>query len=168
MRALRRPISAAFAILAVIGCAAPPQHAQLTESWASAIRDSAATTLQALRRYSEAAQWDSLAVLYSDAPAFRFVENGHVRYRSAAEIRQALASVPSGTRIQNTYRETEIVALAPGLADVTTLFQTSFVDSGGARFSYQGAVTLTLAHEPTGWRIIRGHSSSPQATDRRP
>lgn len=163
MRALHYPICAAMALSLTNGCAAPapPPAGQLTESWASAIRDSASMTLQALRRYSEAAQWDSVAALYSETPGFRFVENGTLRYPSTAAIRQALGSVPLGTRIQTQYRDTEIAALAPGLADVVTRFQTSFVDSGGTRFSYEGAVTLILAHEPAGWRIIRGHSSSP-------
>lgn len=163
MRALRYPISAALALSVAGACAAPapPPAGQLTEAWASAIRDSASTMLQALRRYSEAAQWDSVAALYSESPGFRFAENGTLRYPSSAAIRQALGSVPIGTRIQTQYRNTEIAALAPGLADVVTLFQTSFVDSGGTRFSFEGAVTLLLAHESTGWRIIRGHSSSP-------
>ena len=163
MRALRYPISAAFVLSVAGGCAAPapPPAGELTESWASAIRDSASTAVQAIRRYSEAAQWDSLAMLYSEAPGFRFMENGTLRYPSSAAIREALASVPKGTRIQTQYRNTEIAALAPGLADVVTLFQTSFVDSAGTRFSFEGAVTLLLAHEPGGWRIIRGHSSSP-------
>jgi SnoaL-like protein len=163
VRNLDRAFIAAVVASITAGCArpaaAPPS--QLTDAWASAIRDSAATALQAIRRHSEAAQWDSLAVMYSETPGFRFVENGTVRYRSAAAIRQALSSVPIGTRIQTQYRDTEIAALAPGLADVATLFETSFIDPGGARFSFQGAVTLILAHEPGGWRIIRGHSSSP-------
>lgn len=163
MRNLDRALIACIVVGVAAGCAAPPDQApsQLTDAWASAIRDSAAATLQAIRRHSEAAQWDSMAALYSEAPAFRFVENGQMRYRSAAAIREALASVPKGTRIQTQYRDTEIVALAPGLADVMTLFQTSFVDSAGARFSYEGAISLILAHELAGWRIIRGHSSSP-------
>ena len=160
-----RHIIAAVAIIVLGGCAgpAPSPPSQLTEAWASAIRDSASMTLQAIRRFSEAAQWDSLATLYSESSGFRFVENGTVRYPSVTAIREALASVPKGTRIQTQYRDTEIAALAPGLADVTTLFESSFVDSTGARFSFHGAVTLTLAHEPGGWRIIRGHSSSPPA-----
>jgi len=163
VRKLDRAFIASIVASGAVGCAGPPAPppSQLTDAWASAIRDSAATTLQAIRRHSEASQWDSLALLYSESPGFRFIENGTVRYRSAAAIREALASVPKGTRMQTQYRDTEIAALAPGLADVATLFETAFVDSGGARFSFQGAVTLILAHEPAGWRVIRGHSSSP-------
>lgn len=152
-------VCAAVLLSCCAGCAAPP--AEFAETHAVAIRDSVATFLRDFRQLSAAAQWDSLANLYSDAPTFRFFESGQVRYRSANAIREALKGVPAGTRIETTYRDTDIVALAPGLASVGTLFETSFIDATGGGFQFAGALTLVLRHEPAGWRIVAGHSSVP-------
>ncbi len=152
--------------LALLVACNPGSH-ELSDAHAAAMRDSVQATLAALRQYSAAGQWDSLVRLYADDPRFWFVENGAVRYRSAGQIRQALGSVPPGTRIETTHEGTEITPVAPGVASVATLFHTRFIDSTGAMaFTFEGAATLTLVHRPDGWRILNGHSSSP--SPRRP
>ena len=135
---------------------------ELSDTHAAAMRDSVQATLAALRQYSAAGQWDSLVRLYADDPHFWFVENGAVRYRSAGQIREALASVPPGTRIETTHEGTEITPVAPGVASVATQFHSRFIDSTGTTaFSFGGAATLTLVHRRDGWQILNGHSSSP-------
>ena len=146
-------------LLLSAGCAQPSP--EMSAPHAAAIRDSVTATLDAFRRYSTARQWDSLTAIYDTEPGFRWLENGEVRYRSGAEIRQALGGVPATTQIVTSYQDTEILAVAPGIASVNTRFQTQFLDSTTASFSFGGAITMTLVHRSDGWRIIAGHTSAP-------
>jgi hypothetical protein len=153
--------------LAQAGCRPAEGPRPLTGAQASAIRDSVQATLDAFRRYSAAGQWDSLAALYDDSPDFRWMENGVVQYRSAAQIRQALRRVAPDTRIETEHHDTEIVPLAPGAAAVATGFHTRFVDPRNpAGFEFGGVITMVLAHRPAGWRIVMGHASSPGGQSR--
>lgn len=141
------------------GCASPP--AVLSSSHATALADSAHAFLAEFTRLSAAARWDSLSQLYSDRSDFRFLESGEVRYASAGAIREALRGVPAGTRIRTEYKDVAVQPIGPGLAGVSALFNTQFVDSAGGEFGFGGAISLTLQHESSGWRIIAGHSSAP-------
>ena len=146
-------------VLVSFGC--QPDSQGLTDSHAEAIQDSVGAALSQLREYSAAAEWDSVGAVYSDAPAFRFFESGQLQYGSAAEVRSALANLPAGMSITTDYQDTEIQALAPGLALASTIFETTFSDSSGVRFSFGGALTMLWVHEPGGWHILNGHSSAP-------
>ena len=101
MRALRHPINVALALSVAGGCAAPPPPPAggLTESWASAIRDSA-DDLQAIRATSRR----TVGLPRRTIPnAFLFCEND-LRYRSSAAIvRPSLRA--QRTRIQTQYRD---------------------------------------------------------------
>jgi len=134
----------------------------LSDAHASAIRDSVQALLTEYATRVAAKEWDAVARLYAEDTRFRWVEDGIVRYRSAAEVRQALAALPAGMRITTTYRDTEVLPLAPGLASVVTQFQTSFADSAGRGFAFGGAITMTLVHLRDGWRLLGGHTSSPK------
>jgi hypothetical protein len=76
-----------------------------------------------------------------------------------AALRKALSSLPPGMRVETTYDSTEIVALAPGIASLTTYYRTEFVGSA-APVRFGGAISMIWTHEPGGWRIRGGHSSS--------
>ena len=155
-----RPLRATLVILlGSIGCVRPA--ADLTAEHAAAIGDSARVFLAEFSRLSAAARWDSLGALYSDRTDFRFLESGEVRYPSAAAIRDAFASMPVGTRIRTENTDVAVQPLAPGVAGVSARFATQFLDSTGAGFRFGGAISLTLQHEPAGWRIVSGHSSAP-------
>ncbi len=142
-----------------LGTCGPPAGS-LTPTHAAAIRDSVQATLDAFRRYSAAGQWDSLATLYADDANFRWLEQGVVQYRSPAMIRQAFGRVAPGTRIVTTYRDTKILALAPGVGAVSTAFYTKFVEGGKTAAQFGGVLDMTLVHREPGWRILLGHSSS--------
>lgn len=156
MRAL---MTALLTVLLAAGCARPP--AALRADHAAAVADSARAFLVEFSRLSEAARWDSLGQLYSSRADFRFLESGEVRYASAAAIREALRAIPEGTRIRTEYTDVSVQPIAPGIAGVSALFTTRFVDATGGSFGFSGALSLTLQHEPAGWRIISGHSSAP-------
>jgi hypothetical protein len=151
------------AALGVLGaCQRADAPRPMTAAHAVAIRDSVQATLDAFLRYSAAGQWDSLAGLYDEGPEFRWLEQGVVQYRSAAQIRQALRRVSPGTRIETTHHDTQLAALAPGAASVATAFHTRFVDPRNPTgLEFGGVITMTLVHRDAGWRIVVGHTSSP-------
>ncbi|WP_419165259.1 nuclear transport factor 2 family protein [Candidatus Palauibacter sp.] len=152
-------LCASLGVWLCLGC--QPEAAPLTETHASAIRDSVAGALDRFRDLGAAADWEAVGDFYSESPAFRFHENGELRYPTSADVRAALAEFPPGMRAETTYRDTEIEALAPGLALVHALFESTFSGDGGFGFSFGGAVTMLWAHETGGWRILNGHSSAP-------
>jgi hypothetical protein len=146
-------------LLGSIACARP--GADMSAEHAAAIGDSARAFLAEFTRLSEDARWDSVAALYSQRADFRFLENGAVRYADAEAIRTALAMLPVGTRIRTEYSDVIVQPLGPGVAGVAAQFATQFVDSTGVTFGFSGAISMTLQHEPAGWRIVAGHSSAP-------
>jgi hypothetical protein len=148
-------------VVLVIATGCSSSTAGLQADHAAAIRDSVSQALEAFGRHAAAQQWDSMTAHYATDPEFRWIENGEVRYRSGAEIRQALTEVPPTTRIVTTYEDTEIHAIAPGTAVVNTGFRTEFVDSTTGNFGFGGAITMMFLHRPEGWRIIAGHTSAP-------
>ncbi|HET7038304.1 MAG TPA: hypothetical protein VFH97_00360, partial [Gemmatimonadales bacterium] len=80
------------------GCRPAEGPRPMTAAHAAAIRDSVRAVLEAHTRYSAAGQWDSLGGLYDDGADFRWMEQGVVQYRSAAQARHALTRVARGTR----------------------------------------------------------------------
>lgn len=148
-----------FAVLVFMGCGSTATP--LTEAHAAAIRDSVSAAMEEFRNLGTAADWEAVGDFYSESPNFRFYENGALRYRSAAEVRAALGAFPPGSRIRTEYRDTDVVALAPGLAHVRARFESTFTGADGAGFGFGGAVTMVWAHEDGGWRILGGHSSAP-------
>jgi len=159
---MRRAIVALFVAL-VAGARCMPSQSGLTASRGAAIRDSVGTALNDFRRYSAAAQWDSLMQLYSADSSFRWIENG--RRVGIAGVRNALSGLPPTLRVETTYDSTEIAPVAPGIGVVTMYYQTRFVGSP-TPVQFGGAMSMVWTHEPRGWRILSGHSSS--ATPFRP
>lgn len=150
---------ASVAIWLGFGCQSA--SAPFTEAHAAAIRDSVSAAMQEFRDRGNAADWEAAGDIYSNSPAFRFYENGVLQYRSAADVRAALGAFPPGTRIETEYRDTDVVALAPGLAHVRARFESTLTGADGFAFGFGGAVTMIWAHEAGTWRILSGHSSSP-------
>ena len=160
IRRLTLPV-ACLAVCTSFGCRPDADPASLSEARATAIRDSVTIAFDAFRELASGPDPTAVAGLYSDSPAFRFYESGELRYESAADVRAAIEGLGPGTRITTEYSDTDVEALAPGLALVRSLFETTLRGEGGFEFSYSGALTMLWAHEPGGWRILSGHSSSP-------
>ena len=150
----RRVAITVAALLATVACVGSSR--EISPNRALAIQDSVRVALAAYRRYAAAAQWDSLVRLYTTDSTFRWIEDGH-RARGPA-VRRAFTSVPPGVRIETNYDSTDIVALAPGLAVLTTYYDTRLVGPMSAHYS--GAISMVWSHQPAGWRIVGGHSSS--------
>jgi ketosteroid isomerase-like protein len=161
MRRVVPALSLSLAFLASAQCGT--SSSGLTASHAVAIRDSVRAALADFGRYAAAAQWDSLMRLYSADSSFRWIEDG--RRGGPVAVRKAYSSLPPGLRVETTYDSTEVVPLAPGIAALTTYYRTRFVGSP-TPVQYAGAISMVWTHEPGGWRIRSGHSSSgaPHAT----
>lgn len=157
MIGLSRTLIVGCVIGGVAACAPSPG---LDNAHRAAVRDSVLNFLATFRGYSEAGAWDSLLALYADTPSFRWVEDGQVRYHSVQEIRDALAGMPPGLRIETVHEDLEVTPLVPGLAWIVMRFRTEFVDSTGPTFSFGGGITMVVEHGSTGWRIVGGHASS--------
>ncbi len=153
-----RRVLVGFVLLAGAACQLPPS--ELTPTHATAARDSIVEMMARFQRYSREAAWDSLSTLYSQDSAFRFLESGRIQYQNAEAVRAALQSIPVGNRLETSYDDIAILPLAPGLAAVSGLFKTAFVDTTGTRFSISGAVSILWRHEVPGWRILGGHTSA--------
>jgi ketosteroid isomerase-like protein len=158
-------VRAALALLfslAAGGSGAQSLSAQeLPEAQAAAMRKGVQATLDAYRELSAAGRWEELMRLYADEPRFRWVSSGALEAHSVEQIRKHFAALPAGARAETSYQEAEITPLAPGVAMVTTLFQTRLVNPESGGFSFGGALTMTLVERPDGWKILNGHSSSP-------
>ena len=154
-------IAACLALCASLGCQTDADPGGLSEAHAAAIRDSVSSALDAFRELGSGPDPTAAARFYSESPAFRFYENGALRYESAADVRAALEGVGAGMRITTEYSDTDIAALAPGLALVRSLFESTLQGEGGFALTYGGAMTTVWIHEADGWRILSGHTSAP-------
>jgi hypothetical protein len=160
----RPTVALSLAALAIFG--ACPQADEgprpMTAAHAAAIRDSVQATLDAFLRFGAAGQWDSLLPLYDDTPDFRWMEQGMVRYRSVAQIREELRRRGPETRLETSFLDTKVVVLGPGAASVATTFHTRFTDPRNPGVEFSGVMTMVLAHRETGWKFVAGHTSSPR------
>jgi ketosteroid isomerase-like protein len=172
VRVIARGTVLRLALALLLGFAAGGGGAQaasaqdMREAPEAALRRGVQATLDAYRELSAAGRWEELMRLYADDPRFRWLSNGRVEARSVEQIRKYFAALPPGTRVETTYQDAEITPVAPGVAMVTTLFQTRFVDPKGGGFSFGGALTMTLVERPDGWKILNGHASGAAAQGR--
>jgi pimeloyl-ACP methyl ester carboxylesterase/ketosteroid isomerase-like protein len=144
--------------------AAPASPADLSAAAAAEVRTGVEATLDAFRAASAAGDWNKVISFYLDSPDFRWIERGHVEYRSVDEIRKSLIAFPAGTKIHTTYRDTEIIPRTADVAVVVTRFETrvAIPQSGGFRFD--GALTIDLVRRDGAWRFAAGHTASPAAS----
>ena len=158
----RRALTAGcLALFATSGCRPAAEPAELSEAHAAAIRDSVSNALDAFRELGSGPDPAAAAGFYSESPAFRFYESGALRYESAAEVRTSLEGLGPGMRVATEYSDTDIEPLAPGVALVRSLFESTIEGEGGFAFTYGGAMTTVWVHEADGWRILSGHTSAP-------
>jgi len=158
MRRALPGLALSLSVLAFADCATSAP--ELTPSHVAAIQDSVRTALAEFRRYSAAAQWDSVAGLYSTDSGFRWIEDGTRSDR--AVLQKTLSALPKGMRVETTYDSTDVAALGPGVAVLTTYYHTQFVGASPP-VQFGGAISMVWIHEPGGWRIRSGHSSSARA-----
>jgi ketosteroid isomerase-like protein len=134
---------------------------QLTAARRQAIEEGVEKALATYRERAAAGDWEGVLALYADDPGFRWITNGAIAAHSVTELRKGLLGLPPGSRAENTYRDTEILPLAPDLALVSTTFETKVVDASGKSFSFGGKLSMVLVARKEGWLILHGHASAP-------
>lgn len=152
------------AVAVIAGCRSPGRL--LTVEHRRAIVDSVQSTLSAWRDALNAKDFASAATFYSNDPAFRWFEDGELKYRSGKEIGDVMkAMAPVFRSFAVTLIEPEITALAPGVAVVTTNFAQKMTDTSGQTVGFAGALSFTMVRGDSGWKFLVGHTSTvlPQA-----
>lgn len=155
---MRHRLVASLTLAALCGCRdAPPK---LTAEHRGAIVDSVQTTLTAWRDAFNRMDFAGVASFYSSDPAFRWFENGELKFRSSREIGDSMKAESPGFRsLTLSLIEPEITALAPGVAEVTTNFAQKITDTTGQMIGLAGAITMTVVHGDSGWKFLVGHVS---------
>lgn len=155
----RHRVVANLALTALCACPAP--STSLTVEHRAAIVDSVQTMLTGWRDALNARDFPRAANFYSSDPAFRWFEDGELKYRSRKEIGDAMIAMAPGFRAFTvTLIEPDITALAPGVAVVTTNFAQKMTDTSGQTAGFAGALSFTVVHADSGWKFLVGHTSS--------
>jgi hypothetical protein len=126
----------------------------------SLVRDSVKALLHLFTDRMNAGDLAGAGALYSDDSTFSWVENGALRYPNAKSVRESLLTLKNIPKITLVYYETHVDVLAPGVATVRTEFSQTFYDQLKHGTTYGGFLTATLVHEPGGWKMRNGHTSS--------
>jgi len=101
--------------------------------------------------------------VYANDSRFHVVEDGAVRYSDVDSVYVALDMLQTMfTRVRLMYNDLRVVPLAPGVANATIMYDQAFDDSTGTVFTLEGALTLTLVHLDSGWKVLVGHTSTPR------
>jgi ketosteroid isomerase-like protein len=145
-------------VVAIAGCSAAPRF---TAAHQRAERDSVAQVLDQWRNALDAGDFARAATFYSTDSAFRWFQDGELRYRSAAELGDTMrAMAPALRSFSLSLIEPEITAIAPGVVLVTTNFAQKMTDTSGETIGLAGAISMTVVHGNAGWRFLVGHTSS--------
>ena len=126
---------ACLALCASLGRQPDADPVGQSEAHAAAIGDSVSSALDAFRELGSGPDPTAAGGSCSESAAFRFYESGALRYESAADERTALKGLGPGMRVPAEYSDTDIEALAPGLALVRFLFESTFQGEGGFTFT---------------------------------
>lgn len=117
-----------------------------------------------LKHYMDAAasaDVDAIRGALASDGRFAWVEDGAVRYRSADDVLQGLASLPPDAEIVTELKDLEVVALGKTGAHAWGTFTTT-LGSGEQAFSFGGAISFVLERQKDGWKLVGGHTSSPR------
>lgn len=99
--------------------------------------------------------------LYVTDHRFAWFTDGERAYKSVDDLLASLAGLErAGMTLTTTLSATNVVVLAPALASVSTRFETTgWVEDG--EFAFSGIITMLVERSESGWRVIRGHTSTP-------
>jgi ketosteroid isomerase-like protein len=153
-----RPNAAAAIAMMAAACATPAPV--FTTAHRAAIVDSVQVMLTAWRDAFNARDFSQAAAFYSNDSAFRWFENGELKFRTARELGDTMKA--EGPRFQSlamSLIEPEITPTAPGVAEVTSNFTQKVTDSAGQTFGLAGAMSMTVVHGDSGWKFLVGHLS---------
>ncbi|MGH7561352.1 MAG: YybH family protein [Gemmatimonadales bacterium] len=158
---MRYPLArlAASLLIGVSGCS-NGGPTELTDARRAAITDSVRTAFTRFTSALGSGDVDAAIQFYSDDPGFRWVEDGTVRYTSRGDIAEALEQLRGFASLSFRFQEPTIDVLAPTVAVLSTITETTLADTSGRSLSFTAALTVTMVRDSTGWRARSGHSSS--------
>src|SRR5262249_30612901 len=126
----------------------------------SAIADSVRATLDQWTAAFNARDVARVTAFYATDSSFRWVENGALEFTTARQLADSMtANLPSLAGVTFRLDHPEIVALAPGVAEVVSGFTQQVVSSPADTFGIVGALTMTVVHADSGWRFLISHTS---------
>ena len=99
--------------------------------------------------------------LYLDDGRFVWMESGAVQYRSADQVLEGLSAFPEGTPIETSVQDLKIVPVGGSGAHAWAAFSTT-IGTGDQSFTFGGMMSFVLERSDGVWRIVGGHTSSPQ------
>jgi ketosteroid isomerase-like protein len=148
----------AVLLLGTAACATPAPT--FTATHRTAIIDSVQVMLTSWRDAFNAKDFARAASFYSNDPAFRWLENGEMKFRTAKELGDTMkAEAPRFQSLTMSLIEPEITPVAPGVAEVTSNFTQKVTDGAGQTFGLAGAMSMTVVHGDSGWKFLVGHLS---------
>lgn len=140
---------------------ATPERVGLDAPHRSAIIDSVTETLAAFRAAVAVMDVDSVASFYAADSAFRWIEDGELRYRSREAVAAALReAAPYMGNSMLVYDGTVVTPLGPGVASLVTGFAQRFTTPDGVTGGFAGVITAVLVHRHGRWQFLQGHTSS--------
>jgi len=155
----QRATCAAAALITMTACGAA--STKLTPAHRDAIVDSVQTMVSAWRDAFNARDFARAASFYATDSAFRWFENGDLKFASAAALRDTmLAEAPTFRSLSMSLQGVTITPVAPGVAEFSATFTETVVDTAGKTMGIAGAVSATAVHGGSGWRFLVGHSST--------
>lgn len=108
----------------------------------------------------DARDTDTLGRAYVEDGRFVWIEDGAVRYRSAADILTSLSSFPTDSSIRTELLDLVVVPVGGAGAHAWARFSTT-VGSGSGGFSFGGAISFVLEQKDGSWKLVGGHTSAP-------
>lgn len=161
-----RRLLIAAAVLGVGACNASTPT-QFTAAHREAIVDSVRTMFGAWIDALNAKDFARAGTFYSSDSAFRWYEDGRLTYTSGQMVRDSMMAMAPGLRAFNVnFTDPRITAVGPGAAVITSEFAEKLTDTTGAIVGYAGALSVSVVHADSGWRLLIGHNSTLPAPKR--
>ncbi len=148
--------NASLLLALLIGCAA---RAPAQESVEAEVRQMLEEYVAATNR----SDWEEVSTYYADDPAFRWLEDGVVRYGSHEELLQTFDNLDQMfSEVAMELIDTVIVPLGEDAAQVSSLFRQNVILADGTPFTIEGGISMTVVRRAGRWLFLLGHTSSPR------
>jgi ketosteroid isomerase-like protein len=155
-----RRFAAGILVLLAAGACRSTGPTELTDTRRAAIADSVRRAFGDFTAALGRGDVVQAIQFYSDDPGFRWVEDGTVRYTSRRDIADGLERIRTYASVAFRFDEPSIDVVAPNVAILTTITETTLSDTSGKSLSFAAALTVTMVRDSAGWRARSGHSST--------
>lgn len=171
-RAVTRAIGALMLSASLAACTGPERDPHGASSAETALASTARATAVDVARFLthyiatlEARDPDAVRALFVDDERFAWFTDGERSYASPDEVlagMQRYAELTFRTQLS----DVQITPLDPRHAAASTRFVTELSGAEMPAYRYGGVITLIVERTDGGWRILRGHTSTPAGPPR--